>query len=471
MNNLKNLALFLSFFTGFLLFTTAITAQWDDADLHFLTDNPMDKALSNQSVDIDEKGQIHIIYQQNNGGIEELWYVIRSAEGVLGVPVQINDQQESVEQSAITVLNSEYIFISYLKEKNGNPTLFVRRFTADEEMEYQITDSSNPIYTPSITSDEMGVGHISWIEEDEEGEYRLFYGNTEFMDTEFQPDAYREMVPFTKVHPDWANPKIRIAPDSSVHIAYIGGPNGLAGLSAQYVMQISPGLWNYDIIPSSNDDDSLCIFAMNENEIHLVYSGSDAGSNTNKVAYTKRTYDGDWTAPIMLADEEEIMPHSIYSDTEGIVHLAMVKGGNEFRYGTNESGIWNIQDILGGYPIESANLILDNSGNGFLLAKHQTTEAEQIILWGSLITDVGFEILDESLVHLYPNPATNQITIEQLDDFESIQIVSVQGKIIYSGNIETLNNLQLNTEDWNRGVYFVLISKENKLLTKKIILN
>ncbi len=79
---------------------------------------------------------------------------------------------------------------------------------------------------------------------------------------------------------------------------------------------------------------------------------------------------------------------------------------------------------------------------------------------------VGQDIL-ESLVKVYPNPATNYVNIDTPNK-ANIQVINFLGQIIYESQVSG-NSLRLNVSDYDNGIYFVKISHDGNIAVKRII--
>ncbi len=74
-------------------------------------------------------------------------------------------------------------------------------------------------------------------------------------------------------------------------------------------------------------------------------------------------------------------------------------------------------------------------------------------------------------VLLYPNPATNQISLNLGETLTSIKIsiFDVVGKQIYSQKYNTTNTISINTTNYTKGLYLIKIVSENEQVTFKFI--
>ncbi|MEE9440037.1 MAG: PKD domain-containing protein [Saprospiraceae bacterium] len=79
--------------------------------------------------------------------------------------------------------------------------------------------------------------------------------------------------------------------------------------------------------------------------------------------------------------------------------------------------------------------------------------------------------VDQILAMVYPNPATNRITIE-IDDISKVinyKFVDIAGKLILSGDILSKKQI-LNVSHMPKGTYILQLSSENLIYHKKIVL-
>ena len=81
----------------------------------------------------------------------------------------------------------------------------------------------------------------------------------------------------------------------------------------------------------------------------------------------------------------------------------------------------------------------------------------------------------EKKLSLYPNPVSDKLTIgfpASLKGKYTIEIVNVQGKVIYSyqGNQSIIHSIQLNDIEYlPSGVYFIKLSDRNSVFSGKIL--
>ena len=151
------------------------------------------------------------------------------------------------------------------------------------------------------------------------------------------------------------------------------------------------------------------------------------------------------------------------------LELGMSAGGSDLYRNSTGSvypyAIGNVASITGhnspnsaGYHYFFYNLQMqENCISNF-------AEARAVFMLPSLVEDVK-----KNKFLIYPNPATNFITISAEENIEQIAIFDIKGSLIFSKSYQ-LNNTSINVSDFAKGVYTVkIISKENSSVQQLII--
>ena len=76
-----------------------------------------------------------------------------------------------------------------------------------------------------------------------------------------------------------------------------------------------------------------------------------------------------------------------------------------------------------------------------------------------------------SSIHLFPNPATNHLTITLGSSSKKaeITILDITGKIIYSTTASETQKIEVNTKDFAEGIYVFQIKSADFIETRKLI--
>ena len=103
------------------------------------------------------------------------------------------------------------------------------------------------------------------------------------------------------------------------------------------------------------------------------------------------------------------------------------------------------------------------------------TIANQPILAGQTCTTPGISPLslgDGLGVRLFPNPATNHLTIDLGSNNKKVDvtITDITGKVIYITNAANSEKIEVNTEDFAAGIYVVQIQSADFIAMKKLVI-
>lgn len=85
------------------------------------------------------------------------------------------------------------------------------------------------------------------------------------------------------------------------------------------------------------------------------------------------------------------------------------------------------------------------------------------------------EIIKSSInATVFPNPTSNQVTIETTLVLENviIQIIELSGKLVLNEKINEFKSYTINCADWSNGVYLITLSdSKNNLYSSKLIIS
>lgn len=77
--------------------------------------------------------------------------------------------------------------------------------------------------------------------------------------------------------------------------------------------------------------------------------------------------------------------------------------------------------------------------------------------------------MNDVLVNIYPNPASNVVNIEGIE-IKEILVFNALGEIIYKDD-KPLTSVQINTSKWSKGMYTIHLNSNNQSINKKLIIN
>ena len=138
----------------------------------------------------------------------------------------------------------------------------------------------------------------------------------------------------------------------------------------------------------------------------------------------------------------------------------------------------NWQEVGGGTNAFVLSLFAKDSnlyvGGAFTMAG--STPANRIAVWGNNSVGINESHFNNELLNIYPNPATNQITMGfELAETKntSIEIKNILGQTVKTINgsafLKGTNKIEIDVSDLTSGLYFVQLQSGNKLVNKKFI--
>jgi hypothetical protein len=75
---------------------------------------------------------------------------------------------------------------------------------------------------------------------------------------------------------------------------------------------------------------------------------------------------------------------------------------------------------------------------------------------------VSLENIKDRVMSVYPNPVKDALTIANMDETFTVKVYSINGQIIYTGSTSSIN-----TSEWSKGIYQLIVSNSQGELIKK----
>jgi hypothetical protein len=129
---------------------------------------------------------------------------------------------------------------------------------------------------------------------------------------------------------------------------------------------------------------------------------------------------------------------------------------------------------LSGYTV--GDVINYNFRNGDDWENQSTATRTYTVVEGENIINNHFGVFtrvnefDSSTVKIYPNPASNILTISGISNIISLEVHNIYGQFIYKKSITSENSLILQISDFKPGVYFLKMTDESRnVFTEKFI--
>jgi len=353
------------FYSITLVILTASLAfsQWSNAQLDTIADSPNSENSCRSSMELDDLGVLHLLYDYTDGGGDRQFYYTSKAVGS-----GWQEAEEIVVNN--TMINNPYLAV---KASNGDPfVVFIQNNLLalaaridDVWYNYALSTAGvSHIYDPAVAVDASGNAHIA-ITADYSGVYKIGYGYWDGMNFHFQILVDSQLGAYGS----GASPVLTMKSDGSVAIAYRGGAymaytidvaenSGLGGTAWTILTIDEPG---YDLYSAS-------IKAMTNDDLHLTVSGDMGWGMPGKVFYTTKPAGSPAWNPLQdvsltnsgvnakLAMENDGTAHILFEQRSGNILT-----GNIY-YSTNQTGSWTPEFLIGGDKYEPS-IVVDIYGN------------------------------------------------------------------------------------------------------------
>ena len=139
-----------------------------------------------------------------------------------------------------------------------------------------------------------------------------------------------------------------------------------------------------------------------------------------------------------------------------------------FTYNTNELGIYQQNascsslDTAGSFEVGSKWYAFSDATNGF----GENFDAAIFPVICATTTNVE-NYTPTDIISLYPNPSNNIVNILSSNNIENIKVINTIGQTVFEKNIGS-NYTQINTSDFNSGIYFIQVKCKNGITTKSL---
>ena len=197
----------------------------------------------------------------------------------------------------------------------------------------------------------------------------------------------------------------------------------------------------------------------------VLYPVEECGSDDNIIGSSNLfvTQDGEWPYYLTAAsiDEED----SMNAQTFIMNVTCLPAGGASYRiYKTNSSGNditccsgtltlgQNSKTVAGVAWQRNLRFLFSSGDIGF----------SSLSLNGSTL---GLQEFNSGFIRIHPNPVTNFLTISGVNNIDSVKVYSLTGRL----ENEVFNTAQIEVSDLASGIYFVKVSNESNVITKKFI--
>jgi hypothetical protein len=267
-------------------------------------------------------------------------------------------------------------------------------------------------------------------------------------------------------------------PGNEVDTHLSSDPSGnitMAGDLTSIKVDFDPGPSTYTLSTSGSTDTYVAKYDNNGN---FLWARSFGGSGIDEFNFMS-------TDPLGNVYTTGYFNNTVDFDPgPSVFNLSTVGGSDGFIHKLDASGnfVWAYQ--ISGPSTETPNCITARSTEAYIVGSFNSTvdfdpSASSYTLSAPIDQDafimklggtVGIDELQQSTTPLiFPNPVTDKLYLKTQSDIESIIITNVLGKeVFYSENINK-KSVEINTNNFSSGIYFVAIREKEGAKTIKII--
>jgi len=197
----------------------------------------------------------------------------------------------------------------------------------------------------------------------------------------------------------------------------------------------------------------------------ITYAGNNtfyaAGVNTNVL---KSTNNGiNWSSCTPVSGTGGII--NIKANSAG--KLLVSKAGNNFVM--SKDGGQTFSNVTNGLPANGNGVLDVTADDKFWLAYEDDAGTAKSGGIYFLQDNLSTNETNKNNFTMYPNPASDFVTIDKLSKNTPIKITDTSGKLIYNSVLKN-DTQKINTSNFANGLYFVQISDGEKISTQKIII-
>lgn len=467
-----------------------LNAQWTTHSIDTISNGSSTDITGRLSIVSDNSGTQHAAWLQSAVGFTgfRVYYSFKSPGQGWTTPVPVTDGSYGVYSSYIGVHKATgHVSITYVKDVSSISQVFISSNSGGTFSELQITSGGSDKYSPAMKIDNDGKAHLTWVTENANSEYKIFYSNN--LTGGFTIDELTASNPGE--FGSGASPYIEVASDGVAYIAFRSG--GFAGYKISVANNNESGgaLWSYTELetPNTSDYDGMMEFDAAGN-LHIVVSGADDSifPAPRKVYYLMKAPGQSWITAQEVSVSGQAINGSLKVEANGDVHIVMNEASGNFIlgtiiYATNKSGSWQGNIVINDGEAFSPNISLDNDGKGYILAYQGDWNAENIIVVNSQNELTAIENISSVvpagfyLKQNYPNPFNPETLISfniPESGFVKLAVYDMLGREIaklFNGELNAGSySYNFNATGLNSGAYVYRLETSNSVLSKKMIL-
>lgn len=244
--------------------------------------------------------------------------------------------------------------------------------------------------------------------------------------------------------------------------------------SSQIILESTNYSFNEIIIPSGNSNNSsnsqfssnkLLRMGGNTNNGNLWNSSNDNWL-TNEESITKVNFKVDASTMTQLYLKFDLK-QTYNQNPEHSAFRVIINGEifDDIIYANNQTSFTTHYYDLNQFVGSSLNISLQHIGKSF------AENGDNAYLDNIMLSETNLSIAEsiETKLHIYPNPTTDILKIENDAPISKIEIINISGQSLFNSNYEDAQKVSIDLSSYPTGVYILKVKANDKIESFKII--
>ena len=247
----------------------------------------------NPSVAIDSRNTVHLVWDDDTPGNEEILYAFKPEGGNWLTPVNISNNPQSSRNPCIAVDNNDELHIAWQQwiDGRGWVILYSYKSSAGNWMTPETISGEYMYVCPKIAVDNIGNIHITWS-------YGGYYTGIRYV-MKTNQGTWTPQITIAEPAINY-NSVFTVDAEKNVHLIWSKTKDDYSASDIFYSMKSENGTWSQpeNISNTGQVLGSYSIIADNQRNIHCVWADMSLPYLTPRTFYRAKRPDGTWTTPL-----------------------------------------------------------------------------------------------------------------------------------------------------------------------------
>ncbi len=142
--------------------------------------------------------------------------------------------------------------------------------------------------------------------------------------------------------------------------------------------------------------------------------------------------------------------------------ITIIKSDSLGNSSGSNCNFWNSMPTYSAFPINLSAVNFTSASTASIIASHPVISCSSLTIYGDgcVVGNIEESNSDKSTFQVYPDPATDKITIGTLQK-GFLEILNIQGQIIFQQSLQE-EKTDINVREFAKGIYILKLSNNNK---------